>query len=204
MDSKSNKLCRNSERLAHFRKVFRPMREILGFLDIGCGNCKITEEIAKDILEHHSEIVIYGADIYEPDKFTPPPISIQYLQVTDHTIDLPDKSIDLITCFMSIHHFEDFHLMMKEISRILTSGGYLFFREHDVPRQNLRLKSYLNQLHEDYPDHTNTGQSINYWPRQELSDILCSTYNFKFLASSDYPLYIKNPQSIYHSLYIKL
>jgi len=191
---------RNSERVRHIIKIFKPSRKVTTFLDIGCGNAEITQEIAKTFKIDE----VYGADIFDEKDFKAPKstIVVNYKQVINNKINLPDHSVDFITCNMSIHHFEDFKQMMSEICRILKPKGWLFFREHDVPLENLELKDQLNKMHEEYPDHP--GGNINYWPRETLKEVLVNEYRFKHLADSDYPPTVKNKQAIYHSLFLKL
>ena len=66
---------------------------------------------------------------------------VEYLEIETFKclIGLPDCSVDLVTCIMSMHHFRDFNQMLKEISRVLKPGGYLFIREHDVDIQDFKL-----------------------------------------------------------------
>ena len=191
---------RNSERVGHLLKIFNPSHQIKSYLDIGCGNKEITHEIA-DVYKIKE---VHGADVY---PILDPVVvenssTIMYHQVVDNNIDVVDNSIDLITCFMSIHHFDDFSAMMREISRVLRQKGFLFLREHNVPIDNLALKKYLDERHLQYPDHP-LGSKINYWSRLALQQELTTVYNFKYVDSSDYPVTMKNPQAIYHSLFIK-
>ncbi len=189
---------RNSERLNHLLKVFHPKKPIKSFLDIGCGNAEITQEIGNSFKIPN----IYGIDVYETELFKSNSNTnkVQYKQVINNRIELADKSIDLICCFMSIHHFLDFKSMMNEIIRVLKPNGFLFLREHDVPHFNVELKKQLDKMHEEYPDHP--GGPINYWPRNELKNTLFHEYGLKLLANSDYPKNVKNKQAIYHSLFI--
>lgn len=48
-------------------------------------------------------------------------------------IDFPANSLDLVTCYMSLHHFSrnELPLVLREINRVLKHSGYLFIREID-------------------------------------------------------------------------
>ena len=172
--------------------------KIGSFLDLGCGNAEITFDIAQTLHIPH----VYGADVYPRNDYKQPnsESNIIYKQVIDNSIDLPDNSIDLVTCFMTIHHFENFDKMMSEICRILKPNGWFFFREHDVHHLNMDLKQFLDEKHLEYPDHP--GGTINYWERCQLRNELEDKYNFKHYGDSDYPKNVKNVQAIYHSVYL--
>lgn len=191
---------RSSERVTHLCKIFHPKRKVKTYLDVGCGNAEITSQIANTFKIEK----IYGADVYSPEEYknikTDP--FIEYHQIIDNKINLPDHSVDLITCFMSIHHFIDFDKMMTEIHRVLKPRGWLFFREHNVPKEASKLRTQLDELHIKFPDHP--GGIINYWERHELKTALENKHGFKHLANSDYPKNINNPKAIYHSLYLKM
>lgn len=187
---------RKSERVTHLLKLLKPNTQITSYLDIGCGNAEVTAQITKEYKIHQT----YGVDVYDASDFKAiDDTTINYKQVIDSKIDVPDNSIDLITCFMSIHHFVNFSTMMKEMIRVLKPGGFLFFREHDVPESNKKLKSFLDKKHEEYPDHP--GGIINYWSRPKLKYYFVNNCAFKHIGDSDYPARNPNPQAIYHSLY---
>jgi ubiquinone/menaquinone biosynthesis C-methylase UbiE len=189
---------RQSERLTHLLKTL-PLQscKITEILDVGCGNAEITQEIGST----YQVEKIYGADVYAPSDFkvTDNNRKVDYHQILNNQINLPDASVSLITCFMSIHHFEDFHAMMKEIQRVLRPGGWLFIREHDVAPDNQALKQDLDKRHLEYPDHP--GGHINYWDRKALAQEFAQTYEMKYCASSEYAGHVRNPQAIYHSLF---
>jgi ubiquinone/menaquinone biosynthesis C-methylase UbiE len=187
---------RLSDRLQHLLTTLQmiPKHQIVSFLDIGCGNAEITDEIGQ--LLHITNV--YGADVFPTLKRDPSESKTQYHQVVDNQINLLDHSIDLITCFMSIHHFENFPKMMTEIGRLLKPDGLLFIREHDVPPTNGCLIQELNEKHKQFPDHSGP---INYWSRSDLHKELIDHYHFIHLADSNYPKHINNKQAIYHALY---
>ena len=184
---------RNSERVTHLLKTLKPKQPITSLMDVGCGNGEITTEISRI----YKIKTVYGVDVYpESDSKNS---DLIYKQVKDCTIDVPDQSIDLITCYMSMHHFDDFTKMMTEICRILKPGGWLFFREHDVSSNNAELRKFLDDMHSKYPDHP--GGKINYLERTSLKTQLQDSFKFKHISDSDYPKNQNNKQAIYHSLY---
>ena len=130
------------------------------------------------------------------------PIRYEYRQLKDDVIPLPDNSVDLITVFMAIHHFENFDKMISELVRVLQPSGFLFIREHDVAAGDKVLKATLDNMHKSFSDHMTTGV-LNYWPRAELKARLIEGWKLKHVLDDDYPPSVPNPQSIYHSLYAK-
>jgi len=186
--SQSNRL---SDRVQHLVNTIGGSTKVTSLLDIGCGDGTITAEIAMVFKIG----TVYGADV-QPDH--PIPQLTHYYQVINNQINLPDHSIDLITCFMSIHHFEQFEPMMNEICRLLKPIGIFFFREHDVPANNHQLIQQLNEKHRQFPDHSGP---IHYWSRAHLREILTQRYHFVHMADSDYPPHMHNKQAIYHSSY---
>ena len=94
----------------------------------------------------------FGADIYPKVEYIPPECAneceeewqnskVDYIEIETFRciIGLPDCSVDLVTCIMSMHHFRDFNQMLIEIRRVMKPGGYLFFREHDVSSEDFKL-----------------------------------------------------------------
>lgn len=183
---------RSSDRVNHLEILLEPQnKESIGsFLDLGCGNGEVTKEIATKFKIEQ----IWGSDVYDSKQA---PEGVNYLQVENNQLGLPDDSVELLTCFMTMHHFEDFDLMMQTITRVLKPGSYLFIREHDVPPGNLKLKKTLDDLHKKFPDHAGP---INYWSRDDLRKELAK-HGFRHLGDSNYPKECRNWQAIYHSLF---
>jgi 23S rRNA U2552 (ribose-2'-O)-methylase RlmE/FtsJ/SAM-dependent methyltransferase len=97
-----------------------------------------------------------------------------------------DNSIELITCFMTIHHFTAHHEMFKEFKRIIKPTGFLIIREHDVTDDKKQLEIFspykkniennkkiytkdlmieeLNLKHKMYDDHS----PVNYFSKRDL------------------------------------
>lgn len=106
------------------------------------------------------------------------------MQNKDNTIDKEANSIDLVTCFMAIHHFADLNKMLCEIRRVLILDGFLFIREHDVPLKDKALRSYIEEMHRKYPDHPTDGY-MKLFGRDEMREIL-ESYGFSHIGDSNY------------------
>lgn len=187
---------RASERSSHLIKLLPKSSGT--YLDLGSGSGLTTKEIGQ--LYHFKNV--YGSDIFPPpssnnggEKEYPVP----YLQIIDNKIPLDNNSVDLVTSFMAIHHFDDPSFEISEIRRVLKPGGHLFIREHDV--NTPQFVDFLDRMHENIPDHP--GGPTNYWSRKNLRDYLYHN-GFNYVGSSDYPTNIPNEQAIYHSLFIKI
>ena len=211
---------RIKERLDTMTSIFKPKGKIRSSLDVGCADAVITQGIA----EAYGISQVYGNDVRPATEFKQPTkfSHIVYRQTIDNTIDIPTHSVDLVTCFVVMHHFDDFDKMMTEICRILKPRGYFYFREHDVDVNDMSVETYtldgkpitttkkdfLDQMHAQWEDHC-VGCPINYFSRLGLKDKLEKNYAFRHLADSDYTskdpkIPVKNPQALYHSLYLKL
>lgn len=186
---------RGLERIEHIQNAGLPLgTQIKSYLDIGTSDGEITLAVA----ESYDVDNVYGADVFSPENFKGAEI-VQYRQVTDNRINLPDSSVQLATAFVSMHHFSDFPAMMTEILRILAPGGYFFFREHDVPPGDDTLVAYLDKMHEQWPDHMEGD--THYMDRAELRKQLVEVYQLEHIGDSDYVG--KNPQKLYHSVFRK-
>ncbi|EAS03796.2 UbiE/COQ5 family methyltransferase (macronuclear) [Tetrahymena thermophila SB210] len=187
---------RNKDRLSHLSKLLPQKARWIGYLDVGCGNAEISVTIAQNL----GIGSVYGVDMFDEDDFVQPSmdLEVKYLQNLNNKLNLPNNCVDLVTCFMAIHHFEHLDLMLREIQRVLLIEGYLFIREHDVPFKNKKLRAYIEEQHRKYPDHPADGYMMLY-DREELKDILFA-YGFEHLGDSNYTG--QNLQAVYHSLYV--
>lgn len=61
-----------------------------------------------------------------------------YVPLNDYApIDLPERSADLVSCFIGLHHMKQERLkpFLESIARIVRPGGYFVVRDHDVRNQ---------------------------------------------------------------------
>jgi ubiquinone/menaquinone biosynthesis C-methylase UbiE len=183
---------RITERLSHIIKLIKPGAQIDQVLDVGCGDGCITEGIAK-----HFKIIVNAVDVMT--KLPEERIGVTYSKLSDGTTPtlLPDCSIDMVTCFVSIHHFENVSRMLSDIQRVVRPGGYLFIREHDVDPDDFNKKKYIDDVHKKYNDDL----PRIYYSKKELADLLAS-YGFTHIGDSMYTM--KNPQALYHAMFMRV
>lgn len=90
-------------------------------LDIGCSSGHVTAKLA--IFFPDSKV--YGVDSYERairfGKKEHP--GIKFLVADAHKLPLKNKTFDLVTCIETLEHLEDPEKALKEIFRVLKSGG---------------------------------------------------------------------------------
>lgn len=111
------------------------------YLDHGCGSGKITREIA----DYLGADIVYGVDIYSHELLAERNIISVNPSAEGH-IRLPDNSVDIITCFLSMHHVDLQEITTQELVRILRPGGTLLLYEHDYDGSPI-LKKYLDAVH---------------------------------------------------------
>nr|QBK90873.1 MAG: SAM dependent methyltransferase [Pithovirus LCPAC201] len=167
------------------------------YLDVGCGNGEIFSTNMAFLNPRRG----YCADLH--NNHLP-----GFIKVIDNKIPLPNKSVDLITCHVAIHHFTNPELMINEMVRVIIPGGYLFIREHDVsPEEETNVTAYLDLLHMmELIRHrrpiTKEIQSTfhrRYWSRDDMSQLLANV-GFEEIGFQRYVKHL-NPQRIYHALY---
>jgi len=166
-------------------------RQFASYLDFGCGNQEISVEVAKGF----KIPLAFAADVHPPAQKQNPLIS--YVQVVEDRLAIESHVVELVTCFMSLHHLENFERSVQEIVRIMKNGGYLFIREHDVGPADFRLIELLTRYHEKFSDHQ--GSFTKFWGRKQLKTKLKS-FGFENLRDIEYRS-IVNEKQIYHSLF---
>ena len=113
-------------------------KEIKTYLDVGCSEASITEELAKYVKAEES----YGVDVKISKENTE---QVTFIENKPDTLPFEDNKFDLITAFMALHHFRDISVMLDEIYRVLKPGGIFIIREHDV--RNREFGIFLNKVH---------------------------------------------------------
>ncbi len=98
------------------------------YLDLGCGNCLISRELARLL-----EVQAHGSDVKETFEANwdsrPPEVAFKY--VTEAQPLGHSGKWDLITAIMVLHHIPNPDETIKAISQSLQPGGLLILKEHD-------------------------------------------------------------------------
>ncbi|CAF1328951.1 unnamed protein product [Rotaria magnacalcarata] len=114
---------------------------IKAYFDMICRNGYITADIG-EYLQLNKENIFGGTDYnIQNDRVT-----VVDVDLSQSTIKLADNRVDLITCFVTLHHVPEFEKMLAEFVRILRPNGYLIIREHDCKRENKLPAKYLKLL----------------------------------------------------------
>lgn len=73
-------------------------------------------------------------DIVERGKIFSPGKYVHFDYNTDVKIDIPDESVELVTCLMGLHHFpvKNLAAIIASVRRILKPNGMFIIREHDA------------------------------------------------------------------------
>jgi len=68
---------------------------------------------------------------------------------TDFNFELPDNSIDIIMCMVSLHHMtnETISSIMQHIHRILKPNGIVLIKEHDATKDDLKYIYWEHHLY---------------------------------------------------------
>ena len=132
----------------HWNPHQRRLKPSFTYLDIGCSEGKITEAVAEALNLSPSQA--YACDIMDNKHNERHLYTFQKNTIT--TLPYQDNAFELMTMFMSAHHFSDVHAMFDEAKRVGRPGAYLIMREHcDSDPANLPMNSaYYNIFHAIY------------------------------------------------------
>lgn len=124
------------ELLMNFAQVVRGLKLLpeMTIVDFGAGACWTSRflsqlglrVIAVDVSESALKI---GEDLYRrysPVGDQPPP---RFLRFDGRTLDLPEESVDRISCWDAFHHVPNPGDVLKEMARVLKPGGIAGFAE---------------------------------------------------------------------------
>ncbi|MDA8561685.1 FAD-binding protein [Gammaproteobacteria bacterium] len=135
-------------------KLLGDCKEIFGYVEIGTVGLYISE------LKKHLKIT---TPIYLVNNIPPTysPVDIiergqlkklgKYIPLNDYNPfdpdDIPDNSVDLVTCYIGLHHapLAKLHAFIKSIYRILRPGGRFIIRDHDVCSEKMRI--FVSLIH---------------------------------------------------------
>jgi ubiquinone/menaquinone biosynthesis C-methylase UbiE len=103
-----------------------PSRRPLDVLDLGSGVGRLTPGLAEEFQGR-----VYGvepSDRMRAAAEQAPHPGVRYLKGSAEDIPLPEASVDVVLMFLSFHHFRDPLQGLREVRRVLRSGGVALLR----------------------------------------------------------------------------
>lgn len=135
------------ELLINFAQVVRGLKLLpdMTIVDFGAGSCwtsRFLSQLGLRVIavDVSSSALKIGAELYKRYPIIGDQPGAQFLHFNGHTLDLPDESVDRISCWDAFHHVPNPGAVLQEMARVLKSGGIAGFSEPG-------------------PDHSKTPQS---------------------------------------------
>ena len=142
-------------------------------LDVGCSEGSITASLASALSIAPSNA--HGCDVRE----LPTSPLFTFRLITSTQLPYPPDSFHCVLALMSLHHIDTVTLTLREIHRVLTPGGLLIVREHDLSVPH--LSTLLDAMHglyarvwSDPPEqpHFCADYYAHYRPRREWQRLI--------------------------------
>jgi ubiquinone/menaquinone biosynthesis C-methylase UbiE len=92
-------------------------------LDVGCGN---------GFIAHHLSAML-GTRVVGIDVTNTTEAAIDYRRYDGRNFPVADNSVDAVLICYVLHHAQDIHAVLNEVSRVLRSGGTAIIYE-DIPK----------------------------------------------------------------------
>lgn len=147
-ENKFDNTKRSTKLATNIVKLLPKNQPIYSFLDFGCGNGAITIKIMNAIKTLN---MCYAVDVISP-SLELVQSKCNYIQISEESIEslmqIPEHSVDLITCSMSLHHVRHLQPILEAFRHILSPNGIIIIREHDCSSGDFSI--YLDIIHEFY------------------------------------------------------
>ena len=124
------------ELLVCFAQVVQGLSLLPGMtiLDFGAGSCwtsRFLSQLGLEViaLDVSSSALKIGRALYERQPLVGDQPAPRFLQFDGRRFDLPDESVDRVSCFDAFHHVANAGQVIKEMGRVLRRGGIAGFSE---------------------------------------------------------------------------
>jgi len=154
-------------KMDHWDGQRKCIQSAFAYVDVGCSEGNITEAVSETLRLTLRQT--HACDIM-PLVLPKNPV-FQFAQNTPTSLPYPNDSFDLVTMFMSAHHFSDIHGMLSEIVRISRQGAHVIMREHCPSLEVCEDASdYYNLVHAIYACTTISKSPAEMSPEAFLKD----------------------------------
>ncbi len=140
--------------------VFEPMQRTLldlaaaqvanptAILDVGCG----TGRLLRSAHVRFPRTALEGVDaapgmVRQAEALTPTGSGTRFRQATAEALPFPDGTFDLVFSTMTFHHWNDQHMGIAEIRRVLAPGGQWLLADF-MPTGVMRLVRRFLRMHQ--------------------------------------------------------
>ena len=162
-------------------------------IDIGCG----TGNVASLLRQLYSQATVCGLDISprviarakELDRTG----SIDFVVATESELPFSDSAFDCAVCRFSLHHYPDLVAHLREVRRILETGGTYLIVE--IVPESGRFQAMLNHVFAA-AERESTGH-VAYYSREDYSEVLAQA-NLKLRSVRPFPLQLKMGKYLTH------
>ena len=135
--------------------------------DVGAGTGNYSNAIAQ---RGYRIIAIEPSEVMQSQKPAHPNVS--WLSATAESISLPDDAVDGAVIMLALHHFDDLHLGIKEIDRIVTRGKIVIFafEQSKIPEFWLTnyFPSFISDTLNTLPNTREIARTINRITHREV------------------------------------
>jgi len=187
-----NTISHRDKKVEMFINVINNIKDfrVTQYLDYGCGDCDVTGKCGKALNLDTKNI--FGADINTWGGYNDKTRNIDKINfvniVPNKPLAFDDKTFDLISCFMVLHHIENLEFCLQELNRIMKSGGYLYITEHMVT--NFMEKMLVDIEHSIYEiAYRNTDDYhlsyINKFYHWTEWIVIMDKYNFQYISHNN-------------------
>ncbi|CAF1328935.1 unnamed protein product [Rotaria magnacalcarata] len=179
---------------------------IKAYFDMICRNGYITADIG-EYLQLNKENIFGGTDYnIQNDRVT-----VVDVDLSQSTIKLADNRVDLITCFVTLHHVPEFEKMLADLNFVHAFMMIARVGEFGSIQRNHSEHNQVKSNHDLLTDSMDWSQqkaniieytnSIQYRTRTEWQQKL-ETVGFHLKATLDYDQNPKrNPQALYYAVF---
>ena len=124
------------ELLVNFAQVVRGLKLLpdMTIVDFGAGSCwtsRFLSQLGLRVIavDVSSSALKIGEELYKRNPLVGDQPEPRFLHFDGHTLDLPDESVDRISCWDAFHHVPNPGQVLMEMARVLKTGGIAGFSE---------------------------------------------------------------------------
>jgi ubiquinone/menaquinone biosynthesis C-methylase UbiE len=120
---------------------FVELEDNQAFLEVGCGSGLVTRYLAKKYKADVTGIDIDSQMIELARKDVDGALNLRYLEADAADLPFRDGSFDVVLSFGVLHHIQNWLGALKEVKRVLKTGGYFVYADIVYSERITRMDS---------------------------------------------------------------